>query len=218
MTEPVASETPPKVRPAPGLDVFYPIVPDLGWLERIVPLGVRTVQLRIKDLGDGEVRRQVRAGLALCGTHGCQLIVNDYWQAAIAEGADYIHLGQEDLAGADLEAIRAAGMKLGISTHSDAELEVALAATPDYVALGPIYETKLKAMKWAPQGLDRVGAWKARIGDLPLVGIAGITIERATGVIAAGAQSVAVVTDFLTHDHPERRIGEWLAWAEAIRA
>lgn len=200
-----------------GLDVFYPIVPDLDWLHRIVPLGVRTIQLRMKDLPDEELRRSIVAGLELCRAHGCQLIVNDYWQLAIETGADFIHLGQEDLADADLAAIRAAGLKLGLSTHSDAELDIALAAEPDYVAIGPVYETKLKVMKWSPQGLDNVRHWKARVGDLLLVGIAGITIERATGVLEAGAQSVAVITDFLTHPDPEQRIREWLQWAAGMR-
>jgi thiamine-phosphate pyrophosphorylase len=141
------------------------------------------------------------------------LIVNDHWQAAIDEGADYIHLGQEDLAAADLAAIRAAGLRFGISTHDEAELETALAAKPDYVALGPIYETKLKAMKWAPQGLARVTQWRRRIGTLPLVAIGGITPELAGGVLAAGASSLAVITDYITNPDPELRIKTWLAWA-----
>lgn len=193
-------------------DVFYPIVPDLAWMQRLVPLGVRTVQLRLKNADDDEVRRQISASLALCRRHGCQLIVNDYWQAAIDLGAGYVHLGQEDLAGADIAALKRAGIALGISTHDDAELETALAHAPDYVALGPVYETKLKAMKWAPQGLDRIRDWKARIGSLPLVAIGGITPERADGVIAAGADSVAVITDFFTHSDPENRVRTWLAW------
>lgn len=199
-------------------DVFYPIVPDTAWLARIVPLGVRTVQLRIKEVTGDEIARQIREAMTICADHACQLIVNDYWQAAIDAGADYIHLGQEDLADADRRAIRKAGACLGISTHSHAELEIALAAEPDYVALGPVYETKLKAMKWAPQGLERVTEWKRCVGDLPLVGIAGITVERAPGVIAAGADSVAVITDFLTHADPEARIKQWVAWADGVRA
>lgn len=203
---------------AEGLDVFYPIVPDAGWVRRIVPLGVRTVQLRLKDASHDEIRRQITDSLEVCIRQGCQLIVNDHWREAIDVGADYIHLGQEDLATADLAVIRAAGLKLGLSTHSHDELTTALAAAPDYVALGPIYETRLKAMKWAPQGLDRIGEWKRRIGGLPLVAIAGITLERAPGVIAAGAQSAAVVTDFITHPEPEKRIAAWLAWARTLIA
>ncbi len=205
-------------RTASGLDVFYPIVPDVSWLERLVPLGVKTIQLRLKDAGPERIRREIGESMQVCARHRCQLIVNDYWSDALALGADYIHLGQEDLAAADVAAIKAGGARLGISTHSEAELAIALAAGPDYVALGPIYETRLKAMKWAPQGLGRLGDWKGRIGGLPLVAIGGITPERADGVIAAGADSVAVITDFFTHPDPSARVRQWLAWAERMRA
>lgn len=200
-----------------ALDVFYPIVPDADWLARLVPLGVRTVQLRIKDATESEVRRQIAASLKVTRAHGCQLIVNDFWREAIAEGADYIHLGQEDLAAADVDAIKAAGVRLGVSTHSEEELAIALAVAPDYVALGPVYETKLKVMRWAPQGLSRIGEWKARIGSLPLVAIGGITPERAEGVINAGALSVAVITDFMTAPDPDARVRLWLQWAAGKR-
>ena len=198
---------------AGALDVFYPIVPDVDWLERLVPLGVRTVQLRIKGAESADVCRQITASLKVTRDYGCQLIVNDYWREAIRAGADYVHLGQEDLAAADLAAIKVARLRLGISTHSTEELETALAAAPDYVALGPIYETRLKAMKWEPQGLARIGEWKARIGELPLVAIGGITLDRAAGVLAAGAQSVAVITDFMTAPQPEERVRRWLQGA-----
>ena len=200
-----------------GLDVFYPVVPDVAWLMRLLPLGIRTVQLRAKDMTDAQLREEIVEAVALCREAGCQLIVNDYWQLAIEAGADFLHLGQEDLAAADLPAIRAADMRLGISTHSEQELDIALAAAPDYIALGPIYETKLKVMPWKPQGLGRLGQWKARIGTIPLVGIAGITVERAQGVIDAGADSAAVITDFITHANPETRVREWLAWAATAR-
>lgn len=200
-----------------GLDVFYPIVPDMGWLERLLPIGIRTVQIRIKDTGIDDVKAQIAKAIPLCTAAGCQLIVNDYWEAAIELGADFVHLGQEDLADADLARIKAAGCRLGVSTHDEAELDIALAAGPDYVALGPVYETKLKMMPWKPQGLERVGQWKKRVGELPLVGIAGITVERAQGVIDAGADSCAVITDFITHNDSEGRVGEWVAWAETAR-
>jgi thiamine-phosphate pyrophosphorylase len=200
-----------------SLNVFYPIVPDLAWLERLVPLGVKTVQLRLKDAAPERVRHEIAESLKVCAQHGCQLIVNDYWRDALALGADYIHLGQEDLAEADVGAIHAKGVRLGISTHSEEELAIALAAKPDYVALGPIYETKLKVMKWAPQGLARVAEWKGRIGPLPLVAIGGITPERADGVVAAGADSIAVITDFFTHPDPVARVRQWVAWAERVK-
>jgi thiamine-phosphate pyrophosphorylase len=200
-----------------GLDVFYPIVPDATWLSRLVALGVRTIQLRLKDASQAEIKQQVSLSLDICIRHECQLIVNDHWKEAIAVGADYVHLGQEDLASADVPTIQASGVRLGISTHSLEELATALAVTPDYVALGPIYETRLKLMKWQPQGLARVTDWKARIGSLPLVAIGGITPDRADHVVAAGADSVAVVTDFLTHPEPEQRIRQWLEWAQSQR-
>ncbi len=200
---------------AAGLDVFYPIVPDAVWAGRLMRLGVRTLQLRIKDASASEVRRQIGESLELARRHQCQLIVNDYWREAIEAGADYVHLGQEDLAAADVAAIKAAGMRLGISTHSEEELAVALAAAPDYVALGPIYETRLKAMRWAPQGLERIGRWKERINPMPLVAIGGITPERAGAIIAAGARSVAVITDFMTAQDPDARVEMWLSWARA---
>ncbi len=198
------------------LDVFYPIVPDALWAKRIVPLGVRTLQLRVKDVGQDQVRAEIAETMAICDVHGCQLIINDYWREAIALGASYIHLGQEDLAEADLALIREAGLRLGISTHTHEELAVALKAKPDYVALGPIYETRLKAMRYPPQGLQRIGEWKNLI-SCPLVAIGGITVERAAGVLAAGADSIAVVTDFITHADPERRIQEWVRLAEDAR-
>lgn len=193
------------------LPPFYPVVPDATWVARLAPLGIGIIQLRLKDADDGEVRRQIGASLDVCQRHGVTLVVNDYWQAAIDCGADFVHLGQEDLAGADRAALARAGMRLGISTHDEAELDIALAAQPDYIALGPIYETKLKAMRFGPQGLDRIGVWKARIGSLPLVAIGGLTPERAPAVLSAGADSLAVVTDIVSRPDPEVRVNIWLS-------
>lgn len=193
-----------------GSHGFYPVVDDVRWVRRLLPLGVRTIQLRIKERSEAEVRRQIREALAVAADHdGCQMIVNDYWRAAIREGAVWLHLGQEDLAGADLAAIRAAGIRLGVSTHSPEELADALDARPDYVALGPIYETTLKKMPWSPQGLARIGEWKARLA-CPLVAIGGITLERAPAVLAAGADSIAVVSDVLRAPDPDGRARAWL--------
>jgi thiamine-phosphate pyrophosphorylase len=191
------------------LDPFYPILPDTDWLARLLPLGVKLVQLRIKDQPASIVRAEIDKALALCAEHRCQLVINDYWREAIAAGASFVHLGQDDLAGADLAAIRAAGIKIGISTHSHDELDKALAAEPDYVALGPIYPTKLKAMPWSPQGLPRVAEWRARI-RCPLVAIGGITLDRATGVLTAGADSIALITDIVTSQDPEARVKNWI--------
>jgi thiamine-phosphate pyrophosphorylase len=199
------------------LDPFYLIVDSADWIERLVPLGVRLVQLRIKDRPEAILRTEIRKAKAICAAHGCQLIINDYWQLAIEEGCDFVHLGQEDLADADVKAIRAAGLKLGISTHDAAELDTALAAGPDYVALGPIYPTILKQMKWAPQGLQRITEWKRRVMPLPLVAIGGLNIERLQGVFDAGADSAAVVTDVTLNADPEARTRAWIEFTEPWR-
>lgn len=198
------------------LDPFYPIVPDFAWAARLVPLGVKFLQLRIKDTPLETVRTEIAQTMALCARHGCLLVVNDYWREAIELGADFIHLGQEDLAAADLPAIKRAGLRLGISSHSLEELATAKAAQPDYVALGPVYETKLKVMPWAPQGLDRVREWREAL-DCPLVAIGGITLERAPDVLAAGADSASVITDIVTAPDPEGRTRQWIAATQRWR-
>ncbi len=153
----------------------------------------------------------------VCEQHGCQLIINDYWQLAIDEGCDFVHLGQEDLADADTDAIRKAGLRLGVSTHDGEELDTALAVNPDYVALGPVYPTILKKMKWAPQGVEKIGRWKAEVGKLPLVAIGGLNPERLPGVFENGADSAAVVTDITLNADPEARTREWIAATERWR-
>ncbi|WPE21364.1 thiamine phosphate synthase [Shinella zoogloeoides] len=192
------------------LDPFYLIVDSADWIERLVPLGVRLVQLRMKDLPEDRLRAEIRRAKTACAAAGCQLIVNDYWQIAIEEGCDFVHLGQEDLDGADIAAIRASGMKLGLSTHDAAELETALAARPDYIALGPVWPTILKKMKWAPQGVERLADWKARVAPLPLVAIGGLNPDRLSAVFENGADSAAVVTDITLNADPEARTREWI--------
>jgi thiamine-phosphate pyrophosphorylase len=160
-----------------------------------------------------EVREEIRKARSLCLDAGAQLIINDYWQLAITEDCDFVHLGQEDLDRADIPAIRKAGIRIGISTHDHVELERALALDPDYVALGPVYPTLLKVMPWAPQGLPRVTEWKRRVGTTPLVAIGGLTAERLPALFAAGADVAAVVTDIVRSPDPEARTGEWLVTA-----
>ena len=149
----------------------YPIVDSAAWVRRLLDVGVRLIQLRMKDRPDTELRAEIREAKGLCTRVGAQLIVNDYWSLALAEGCDFVHLGQGDLDTADVPAIRKAGVKIGISTHSHEELARALGFAPDYIALGPIYPTVLKVMPWAPQGLERITEWKRRIGAIPLVAI-----------------------------------------------
>jgi len=189
---------------------FYPIFESVAWLERALPLGVTLVQLRLKDRTPADLRADIRAGLALARRHGAALVVNDHWQLAIEEGAEWLHLGQEDLDSADLPAIRRAGLRLGLSTHDRAELDRALALAPDYIALGPVYPTILKQMKWHQQGLDRVTEWKRLVGDTPLCAIGGMTVARAPGAFGAGADIVSAVTDITLNADPEARMRDWL--------
>lgn len=193
-----------------SLDRFYPIFDSAAWIERLVPLGIKLVQLRIKDADDQTIRTEISAAKEVCARTGTTLVINDYWQAAIDLGCDWIHLGQEDLDDADTDAIRAAGIKLGISTHDRAELARAIALKPDYVALGPIYPTILKQMKWHEQGVEKLRKWRAEIGDTPLIAIGGMTIERAAGAYSAGADVVSAVTNITLNADPEAQVKAWL--------
>jgi len=200
----------------PYPDRFYPVVDSVAWVKRLAQLGVGTIQLRVKDLTHDQAVAIMREGLAATGS--AKLVVNDYWQAAIDAKAQHLHLGQEDLASADIAAIRRAGLTLGLSTHDEAELETALKHKPDYVALGPIYPTTLKVMRFGPQGLERITQWKKRLGNIPLCAIGGITLERAPGVFAAGADSIAVVSDVTQNKDPDARVRAWLAYEHAPQA
>jgi thiamine-phosphate pyrophosphorylase len=194
----------------PYPDRFYPVVHSVAWVARLALLGVGTIQLRAKELSDSEALQIVSDALEVIKGTDAKLVVNDYWRAAIVAGAKHLHLGQEDLAKADLKAIRDAGLTLGLSTHDDAELETALRAKPDYIALGPIFPTTLKSMRFAPQGIPKITEWKKRIGSLPLVAIGGIKLEQAREIFAAGADSIAVVSDVTQHPDPDTRVRAWL--------
>lgn len=193
----------------------YPIVDSAAWVERLANLGVQLMQLRIKERPPETVLEEIRTARRCCAAAGVQLVVNDYWQLALAAGCDFVHLGQGDLEGADVAALRRAGVRIGVSTHDERELERALAVAADYVALGPIYPTLLKVMPWQPQGLARIGEWKRRVGVTPLVAIGGLTVERLAAVFAAGADVAAVVTDIVRAAEPELRARQWLATAAA---
>jgi thiamine-phosphate pyrophosphorylase len=194
----------------PYPDRFYPVVDSVAWVARLAALGVGTVQLRAKNLNDSEALQLISDALATTRGTTTKLVVNDYWRAAVVAGARHLHLGQEDLADADLNAIRDAGLTLGLSTHDDAELETALRAKPDYIALGPIFPTTLKSMRFAPQGIPKITEWKKRVGNIPLVAIGGIKLEQAREIFAAGADSIAVVSDVTRNADPDARVRAWL--------
>ena len=192
------------------LHSFYPIFDNVSWLRRMLPLGIKLVQLRIKDTPLDQVKAQLTEAQNLCLRHGAVLVVNDYWELAIELGCKWVHLGQEDLDNADMDKIHTAGLKFGISTHDREELDRALALAPDYIALGPVYPTILKKMKWHQQGIQKLTKWKSLIGDLPLVAIGGMSLERADGALFSGADIIAAVTDITFNNDPESRVQEWL--------
>src|ERR1700739_4097968 len=194
----------------PYPDRFYPVVDSVAWVARLTKLGVGSIQLRVKNLNDADALAIVREGLGAIRGTNTKLVVNDYWRAAIEAQAKHLHLGQEDLADADLAAIRKAGLTLGVSTHDNDELATALKAKPDYVALGPIFFTTLKSMRFEPQGIPKITEWKKRVGSIPLVAIGGIKFEHASEIFAAGADSIAVVSDVTQNADPDARVRQWL--------
>ncbi|WP_312203578.1 thiamine phosphate synthase [Kosakonia cowanii] len=184
----------PDFPPVPFRLGLYPVVDSVEWIARLLDAGVRTLQLRIKDKRDEEVVVDVMAAIALARRYNARLFINDYWRLAIKHQAYGVHLGQEDLATTDLTAIRQAGLRLGLSTHDDMEIDVALAARPSYIALGHVFPTQTKQMPSAPQGLETLTRHVARLGDYPTVAIGGISLARAPEVLATGVGSIAVVS------------------------
>ena len=189
--------------PCPPALGLYAVLPDAAWVARIAQAGVPTLQLRFKSEDAARVRAEVRAAVRAVSGTPARLFVNDHWRCAIDEGAYGVHLGQEDLASADLPAIRAAGLRLGLSTHGYAELLRAERCAPSYLALGAVYPTTLKAMPTAPQGPARLAAYARLLRGRSLVAIGGIDEARLPAVLASGVGSVAVVRAIVGAPDPE---------------
>ncbi len=173
---------------------LYPVVDSVEWIARLLEVGLRTIQLRIKDREEEAVEPAVIASIALGKRYNARLFINDYWQLAVKHRAYGVHLGQEDLDVANLNAIREAGLRLGVSTHDDYELDRALAIRPSYIALGHIFPTETKAMPSAPQGLTELQRHITRLKGVSTVAIGGISLARAPAVLATGVGSIAVVS------------------------
>ncbi len=184
----------PDFPPVPFRLGLYPVADSVAWIERLLAVGVKTIQLRIKDKQDDEVEADIIAAVALGRRYDARLFINDYWRLAIKHQAYGVHLGQEDLESTELELIRAAGLRLGVSTHDNMEIDVALAARPSYIALGHVFPTQTKQMPSAPQGLEQLASHIERLADYPTVAIGGISLERAPAVLATGVGSIAVVS------------------------
>lgn len=186
---------------------LYPVVDSLAWLERLLPLGINIIQLRIKTTENHHSEAlvaELAQAIALAKRHKVQLFINDHWQLALALGTYGVHLGQEDLASADLNALQQAGIRLGISTHGYAELLRAKALQPSYIALGHIFATKTKQMPSQPQGVERLGQYVALASPYPTVAIGGINAQRLAAVAATGVNGIAVVTAITEAAKPEQ--------------
>lgn len=203
------------VAPCPQALGLYAVLPDAAWVGRMAQAGVPTVQLRFKSIDMDAVRREVRAAVqAVKGTNSL-LFINDHWQIAIEEGAYGVHLGQEDMDDAQLETIRQAGLRLGLSTHGYGELLRAQAVSPSYIALGAVFPTMLKKMQTAPQGLGRLGAYARLMRGRSLVAIGGIDLQAVPAVMQTGVGSIAVVRAITAAENPEAAA---LAFAQAMHS
>lgn len=196
---------------------IYPVVDSADWVEKLVKLGVKTIQLRVKDQTVAKTRSEIFAAVAASRQQDrISFFVNDHWQIAIEAGAHGVHLGQEDLHDANLLEIEQSGLRLGVSTHSYWELARALAVNPSYIALGPVYATTSKQMPWAPQGIERLQQWQSILADqYPLVAIGGIDVPRAKILKQTGVNSVAMISAITQAEDYKAVTRELLSlWAE----
>lgn len=181
-----------------------------------MPLGITTIQLRIKNPGSN-LSDMIAQAVSLAQKYQVRLFINDHWQLAIEHGAYGVHLGQEDIDSADLKAISEAGLRLGISTHSYYEIARAHAIGPSYIAIGPIYPTKTKVMKFSERGLERLSQWvKLLKPRYSLTAIGGISLERAPGVLATGVKSCAVVTAITQAEDYQQTVSEFLHYHQNL--
>ena len=194
---------------------LYAVVDSADWVKRVLAAGVKTVQLRIKGPELVDIRREVQSAIQHAKSASAQLFINDHWQIAIEEGAYGVHLGQEDLHIADLDAIAQAGLRLGISTHGYWEVCRAWQLQPSYIACGPIYPTRAKDMPWQAQGNHNLTYWSALL-PLPVVAIGGITVAQATPSRRAGAAGVAVISAITAAASPESAIIELQQALDAV--
>ncbi|MEC8428179.1 MAG: thiamine phosphate synthase, partial [Pseudomonadota bacterium] len=189
----------------PGTLGLYPIVDSADWLERLLPQGVTTAQLRVKHLQGEALAREIERAVAIGKQHNCRLFINDYWQLAIEKGAYGVHLGQEDLETADLLAIQRAGLRLGLSNHCHWEVARALAVQPSYIACGPTFATTTKDMPWVPHGLEGLDYWVKALPDYPLVSIAGINDHNIRDIADTGVSGIAMITAITLDQDPEAK-------------
>ncbi|GGK32672.1 thiamine phosphate synthase [Aliivibrio fischeri ATCC 7744 = JCM 18803 = DSM 507] len=190
---------------------LYPVVDDVSWIEKLLKLDVKTIQLRIKNPEQADLEQQVIKAIRLGREYDAQVFINDYWQLAIKHKAFGIHLGQEDIEVADLQAIAEANICLGLSTHDDSELLKVKALNPSYLALGHIFPTPTKEMPSQPQGLTNLAKNQQLAGDIPTVAIGGIDLSVANDVWQTGVDSIAVVRAITEAEDTEQAVEKFNA-------
>lgn len=188
---------------------LYPVLDTVEWLEKVLKSGVKTLQLRIKDKQPEQVEKQIIDAIALGKKYNARLFINDYWQLAIKHQAYGVHLGQEDMDGADLGLIADAGLRLGLSTHGYYEILRAKQLKPSYIALGHVFATQTKEMPSDPQGLERLAKYVGLLSDTATVAIGGINLQRAPDVYKTGVGSIAVVTAITLAEDPQAVIEQF---------
>jgi thiamine-phosphate pyrophosphorylase len=181
--------------PCPARLGLYPVVPDAQWVERLLALGVQTVQLRCKGGTPATLEREVQRAVEAGRAYDARVFINDHWRLALQAGAYGVHLGQEDWPDADLPALARAGIRLGLSTHGVYEMRVAWHVRPSYIAMGAVFATATKQVATAPQGLARLRRYVELLdGQVPSVAIGGIGLAQLPEVLACGVGSAAVVS------------------------
>jgi hydroxymethylpyrimidine kinase/phosphomethylpyrimidine kinase/thiamine-phosphate diphosphorylase len=188
---------------------LYPIVDSIAWLHLLLPTGVTTFQLRLKNKKDLDIETEIKLGIALAKKFQARLFINDYWQLAIKYKAYGVHLGQENLLQADISAIYQAGLRLGISTHNDDEIKKALLIKPSYIACGPVFPTTSKKMLFGPLGVPQLQHWQQTL-HYPLVAIGGINLENLSQVLATGVNGIAMISAITQADDPVGAAQEFL--------
>lgn len=188
---------------------LYPVVDRAAWVERLLAAGAPMIQLRAKDLSGAALEAEVARAVELGRRFHARVFINDAWEPALKHGAYGVHLGQDDLPHADLPALRRAGLRLGLSTHTFAEMARAMAVIPSYLAIGTLFQSPSKSFAHAPLGLENFRRMRPLV-EVPVVAIGGITLERAAEVRAAGADGVAVISDVTKAADVEARVAAWI--------
>lgn len=191
---------PPPFKPCCPIGL-YPVVDSSYWLEKLLPLGIQCIQLRIKNMRGKQLEEEIKRSILLAKKYSALLFINDYWELAIRFGAEGVHLGQEDIHEADIDKIHQAGLYLGVSTHCYYEVAAAHTFNPSYIACGPIYPTTSKIMPFNPQGIEQLQRWRRTL-QYPLVAIGGINLERLLSVLETGVEGISLISAITKANDP----------------